>query len=204
MRKVRKGSSVHMDRRNFIKTAGAGALGVASLSWLAAAKDVFAASGNQHVYVFVSFSQVPAAINGVLHRVGMQGAGTFDPAARWVKGGGSFVHFDQNASLPKPLIATGFWEPTDFVSYDTRGLGSYGTIQPGILTMKIDLQPIGGAVHHDVTLELVCNVGAVPLLTGEEEGWNMEVPGFATFHPLNPPLGITHLSIGGVAIDRGA
>ncbi|OLC67227.1 MAG: hypothetical protein AUJ02_09220 [Chloroflexi bacterium 13_1_40CM_3_65_12] len=204
MRKAPKGSSGHMDRRNFIKTAGAGALGVASLSWLAAAKDVFAASGNQHVYVFVSFSQVPAAINGVLHRVGMQGAGTFDPAARWVKGGGSFVHFDQNASFPKPLIATGFWEPTAFVSYDTRGLGSYGTIQPGILTMKIDLQPIGSAVHHDVTFELVCNVGAVPLLTGEEEGWNMEVPGFATFHPLKSPLGITHLSIGGVAIDRGA
>ncbi len=193
-----------MDRRNFIKTAGAGALGVASWSWLASAKDAFAASGSQHEYVFVSFSQVPAPINGVLHRIGMQGAGTFDPDAGWVKGGGSFAHFDQNHTQPKPLIAAGTWEPTAFVSYDTRGLGSYGTIQPAILTMKIDLQPIGGTVHHDVTLELVCNVGAVPLLTGEEEGWHMDIPGFATFHPLSPVVGITHLSIGGLAIDRGA
>jgi hypothetical protein len=193
-----------MDRRKFIKTTGVGAFGLASLSWLATAKTAFGASSNQHVFVFVSFSQAPAPIGGVLHRIGMQGAGTFDPHAGWVKGGGSFVHFDQNTSVPKPLIATGFWEPTAFVSYDTRNLGSYGTIQPGILTMTIDLMPIGGAVHHDVMLEVVCNVGAAGLMTGEEEGWNADVPGFTTFHPLNPPLGITHLSIGGVAIDRGA
>lgn len=195
-----------MDRRGFIKTAGAGALGAASLSWLAAVKDVFAASDNQHVFVFVSFSQVAAPINGVLHRVGMQGAGTFDPHAGKVKGGGSFVHFDQNPLLPppKPLIASGMWEPTAFVSYDTKGLGHYGTIQPGILTMTIDLLPTGGPVHHDVTFELVCNVGAAGLSTGEPEGWNMTVPGFASFHPLPTPLGITHLSIGGIAIDRGA
>jgi hypothetical protein len=195
-----------MDRRDFIKTAGAGAVGVASLSWLAAAKDALAASGDQHVFVFVSFSQVtPAPSTGPLHRVGMQGAGTFDPDAGWVKGGGSFVHFDQNHPQPKPLIATGTWEPTAFLSYDTRGLGSYGTIQPGILTMKIDLQPFGEAVHHDLTLELVCNVGAVPLMTGKDEGWSMAVPGLGEFEPLSPTvLGITHLSIGGLAIDRGA
>ncbi len=192
-----------MDRRDFIKAAGVGALGMGPLSWLAA-KPVLGASNNQHVYVFVSFSQAPGPINGVLHRIGMQGAGTFDPDAGWVKGGGSFVHFNQSAPLPKPLIATGFWEPTSFVSYDTRGLGSYGTIQPGILTMTVDLMPIGSAVHHDVRLELVCNVGAVPLMTGEPEGWIADVPGFTTFHPLSPAVGITHLSIGGVAIDRGA
>src|SRR5437870_11049146 len=194
----------NMDRRTFIKAASVRSLGAAALPLLAGVKDVLAASTFQHEYFFVSFSQVSAAINGVLHRVGMQGAGTFDPHAGWVKGGGSFVHFDQNASVPKPLIATGTWEPTAFVSYDTHNLGSYGTIQPGILTMKIDLQPIGGAVHHDVTFELVCNVGPAGLMTGEEEGWSMTIPGFAIFHPLNPPLGITHLSIGGLAIDRGA
>ncbi len=70
--------------------------------------------------------------------------------------------------------------------------------------MTVDLMPTGGAVHRDVTLELVCNVGAVPLMTGEEQGWSADVPGFTTFHPLKTPVGITHLSIGGVAIDRGA
>jgi len=195
----------NMDRRTFIKAASVSSLGAAALPLLAGMKDVLAASDNQHVYVFVSFSQVPAAINGVLHRVGMQGAGTFDPHAGWVKGGGSFVHFNQaDTSVPKALIASGTWEPTAFVSYDTRNLGHYGTIQPGILTMKIDLVPSGGAVHHDVTLELVCNVGPANFQTGGEEGYELTVPGFATFHPLSPPLGITHLSIGGLAIDRGA
>lgn len=191
-----------MDRRDFIKTAGAGALGIASGTWLGAAKDAFAASPNQHIYVFVSFSQVSAPINGVLHRIGMQGSGTFDPDAGWVKGGGSFVHFDQSHSQPKPLIATGFWEPTSFVSYDTKGLGSYGTTQPGILQMKIDLTPLGGAVHHNLAFAVVCNVGAVPLMTGKDEGWYMTDPEIGTLSPTG--VGITHLSIGGVAIDRGA
>jgi hypothetical protein len=35
-------------------------------------------------------------------------------------------------------------------------------------------------------------------------GWSADVPDFTTFHPLNPPIGIAHLSIGGVGIDRGA
>jgi len=192
-----------MDRRTFIKAASISSLGAAALPLLDGVKDVLAASTFQHEYFFVSFSQVAAAVNGVLHRVGMQGAGTFDPQAGWVKGGGSFVHFDQNASVPKPLIAFGTWEPTAFVSYDTLNLGHYGTIQPGILTMKIDLHPTGGPVHH-ATLELVCNVGPAGLMTGEEEGYQLTVPGLPTFVPLNPPLGITHLSVGGLAIDRGA
>ena len=55
MKRVRSVRSMQMDRRDFIKTAGAGALGAASLSWLAA-ENVFAADGNQHEYFFVSES----------------------------------------------------------------------------------------------------------------------------------------------------
>jgi hypothetical protein len=195
----------NMDRRTFIKAAGVGSLGAAALPVLAGLKDVLAAGDNQHVYVFVAFSQVAGAINGIVHRIGMQGAGTFDPQAGWVKGGGSFVHFKQNdTAVPKQLIASGTWEPTAFVSYATQGLGHYGTIQPGILKMKVDLIPTAGPVHHDATLELVCNVGAANLMTGEDEGYQLTVPGFATFVQLIPPTGITHLSVGGLSIDRGA
>lgn len=56
-----------------------------------------------------------------------------------------------------------------------------------------------------LTLELICNVGAVPLLTGEDEGWKLlDTPAYGSFVPLSPVVGITHLSIQGVSIDCGA
>lgn len=186
-----------MDRRTFIKTAGVGSLGAAALPLLAGVEDVLAASDNQHVFVFVAFSQAPTT-GGVAPRIGMQGAGTFDPHAQWVKGGGSYVLFDQNAAKPKPLIASGTWEPTAFVSYDTKALDHYGTIQPGILTMTADV----GGLGTGLTLALICNVGAVPLLTGEDEGWTLAGTKYGKF--VQAGVGITHLSVGGIAIDRGA
>jgi hypothetical protein len=132
----------------------------------------------------------------------MDGAGTFDPDARWVKGGGNFVLFDQAKPTPKPLIFSGFWQPTAFVSYDTKDLGSFGKIQPAILTVLADFEGIGSGL----TLELICNVGAIPLLTGEDEGWKLlDTPAYGSFVPLSPVgVGITHLSVQGISIDRGA
>src|SRR5262249_41187998 len=134
-------------RRTLLKTAGFGSLAAASLPALLPSLNALARGpDNGHrIYVFVSFSQAPA-ISGVLPRIGMQGAGTFDPDAGWVKGGGSFVLFDQNHAVPKPLIASGVWEPTAFVSYDTKGLGSYGHIQPAILTVLADVEGIGSGL----------------------------------------------------------
>ena len=113
-----------LNRRNLIRRAGAaagaglllGSAGAASLpALLPSLKALPKSPDNGHrIYVFVSFSQAPA-ISEVLPRIGMQGAGTFDPDAGWVKGGGSFVLFDQNHAVPKPLIASGVWEPTGFV-----------------------------------------------------------------------------------------
>lgn len=186
-----------MDRRTFIKAAGVGSLGAAALPLLAGVEDVLAASDKQHVFVFVSFSQAPTA-GGITPRIGMQGAGTFDPDAQWVKGGGSYVLFDQGHALPKPLIASGVWEPTAFISYTTKGLGHFGTIQPGILKMRADVAGLGTGL----ILSVVCNVGAVPLLTGEDEGWELEGTKYGDF--MQTGVGISHLSVGGIAIDRGA
>lgn len=194
-----------MDRRTFIKTAGVGSLGAAALPLLAGVQDVLAASDNQHVFIFVSFSQAPTTGTVIQPRIGMQGAGTFDPHARWVKGGGSYVLFDNHAPQPKPLIASGMWEPTAFVSYDTNvqdpnnsGLTHFGAIQPGILKMTADFAGLGAGL----TLAVVCNVGAVPLLTGEEEGWELEGTPYGDFKQTG--VGISHMSVGGIAIDRGA
>ncbi len=190
-------------RRTFLKAAGLGSIAAASLPDLLSSLNAqVQRSDNGHrVFVFVSFSQAPSTILGVLPRIGMQGAGTFDPDAGWVKGGGSFVLFDQSKPTPKPLIASGFWQPTAFVSYDTKGLGSYGTIQPAILTVLADFPGIGSGL----TLKLICNSGAGGLSTGQDEGWNLlDTPAYGSFVPLSPAVGITHLSVLGVSIDRGA
>jgi len=133
----------------------------------------------------------------------MQGAGTFKVDPGWVKGGGSYVLFDQASPMPRTLLASGLWEATKFVSYTHGTLSdapTYGTIQPGILTMKANMAGLGSGL----TLVLICNVGAVPLSVGQEEGWKLMGTSFGEFEPLDPIVGITHLSIPGIAIDRGA
>jgi len=120
----------------------------------------------------------------------------FKPADKEVNGGGSYVLFDFAKPNPKPLVATGRWKARRFVSYDKRNLGSYGTIQPGILEMKADVEGIG----KNLTLAVVCNVGAVPLNTGEEEGWELSGTPYGTFKQLSPPLGLSRLSVEGFRI----
>jgi hypothetical protein len=189
-----------LNRGAFLKRAGLGTV-AASLPGALGVEAAFAGSPNgHHVYVFVSFSQASTPAGGLTTpRIGMNGAGTFDPHARWVKGGGSYVLFDQAHANPKPLVAHGLWKAKHFVSYDTKGLGSYGEIQPAILELTVDLDGLGTGL----AMTLVCNVGAVPLLTGEEEGWELEGTPFGDFHPLSPVVGITHLSVEGISLMRG-
>lgn len=69
-------------------------------------------------------------------------------------------------------------------------------IQPAILTLRADFDNLA----NGATLELICNVGAVPLLTGEEEGYVLEGTPYATFKQLSRVVGITHLSVAGERI----
>jgi len=197
-----------MNRKAFLAKAGAGTAAAASLPALLGAQAAFASPSNGHrVYTFVSFSQAPTS-GGVQPRIGARGSGTFDPHAGWVKGGGTFVLFNNAASgTPKPILASGNWDPTEIVDYDTKGLGHYAGIQPAILTVKADWEGIGSGL----TMELVCNVGPAGLATGEEEGWFLEDTPWGDFHPVvitagtvSVPLGITHLSVEGVSTDQGA
>jgi hypothetical protein len=148
--------SSQMNRKSFLKRAGAGSVAAASFPALFGAQAAFAGASNGHrFFFFVAFSQAPA-MGAVLPRIGAQGGGTFDPDAGWVKGGGTYVLFDQNTpGVPKQILATGEWEPTTIVSYDTKGLGSYALIQPAILTVEADWEGIGSGLM----MEMVCNVG---------------------------------------------
>jgi len=189
-----------IDRRTFVKTAAAGSFAAASLplfgTSLALARDEQEEGDGHRIFVFVSFSEASAALGLARPRIGMTGAGTFKPAARQVNGGGSYVLADQAVGVPRPLVASGRWMAREFVNYDTKGLASYGTIQPGILMMKADIEGIG----EGLTLAVVCNVGAQGAagFTGEEEGWELMGTPYGTFHQTG--VGISHMSIEGFTI----
>ncbi|HEV2013644.1 MAG TPA: twin-arginine translocation signal domain-containing protein [Candidatus Dormibacteraeota bacterium] len=197
--------SKRIDRRTFVKTAAAGSVAAAALPLLgtsiALAGDSDDDDGGSRIYVYVSFSQAPAAKGLAQPRIGMSGAGTFQPAAKRVNGGGNYVLFDNAVAIPKPLVASGRWKARRFVSYTTKDLASkdlapYGTIQPGILKMTADVEGIG----KGLALTVVCNVGAQGPAgaTGEEEGWELEGTPYGTFHQAG--VGISHLSIEGFRI----
>jgi hypothetical protein len=186
-----------IDRKGFLKKAGVGTVAAASIPGLLAS-EAFAQAGHGvgRVYTFVSFSQAPPSGHIAQPRIGMRGCGDFDETLRTVTGGGSYVFFDNAKPVPKPLIRSGRWRATQFVSYDTKGLPPYGNIQPGILTVLADVEGIGSGLE----MEIVCNVGPAGLSTGEEEGWFLMGTRYGTFMPLSPPVGITHLSIRGFSI----
>ena len=186
-----------LDRKGFLKRAGLVA-GAASLPSLLTAETAFGEHGHGtgRIYDFVSFSQAPTSGHVAQPRIGMRGCGNFDETTQRVDGGGSFFLFDNALPVPKPLILFGRWRATTFVGYDTKGLPSYGPVQPGILELLADVEGLGSGL----SMEIVCNVGPGGLLTGEEEGWQLRGTPYGDFMPLSPPVGITHLSARGFGI----
>jgi hypothetical protein len=186
-----------IDRKDFLKKAGVGTVAAASIPALFASEAFGQVGhGTGRVYTFVSFSQSPPSGHIAQPRIGMRGCGNFDETLRTASGGGSYVFFDNAKPVPKPLIKAGSWRATAFVSYDTKGLPSYGGIQPGILTVLANVDGIGSGLE----LEIVCNFGPGGLLTGEEEGWYLSGTPYGKFSALSPPVGITHLSTRGFSI----
>ncbi len=187
-----------MDRRSFLKKAGFGSIALGSAPALASMLAIPAAAGDKRKgdrqSTFVAFSQA-RTVGGVQHRVGMNGKVLFNPEKERVRGGGNFVHFNNAApGTPKPILATGLWEADEFVSWD-HNVGTYDHINASILQLDITLLPDGGEAT-EATLRLICNIGVAGLLTGEPEGFVLTIPGapFGPFRPLDPPVGLTHIS----------
>ena len=181
-----------MDRREFVKRTGIASVGLGALgaspAALAARPGFPKGNGHQH-FSLVALSRVAELVDGVDHRIVVEGAGSFKPAVAHADGGGNFVHLDWLDPLAGP-IASGKWEVTDFIDYSDP-VGDYGRVRASILTVSVTLRPDAGG-SLDGTLEIACNVGFAGILTGKPEGFELSVAGLDFDTPF---VGLTHISI---------
>ncbi|HUP53268.1 MAG TPA: hypothetical protein VM198_12375 [Longimicrobiales bacterium] len=182
-----------MDRREFVKRAGVGSVGLGALAAspvALAGRPGFPKGGGHQHFTLVALSRAAPVGDGIDHMMILEGSGTFKASPGHADGGGNFIHFDFAAPGTSP-IASGKWEVTDFLSYSTP-VGDYGRIRASIVTVRVELQPdAGGSLAG--TLLVACNVGFVPLLTGQPEGFKLSVDGSLDFNA--PFLGLTHIGI---------
>lgn len=185
-----------MDRRQFITHAGIGSLGLGALAVTPTALAGYRrGDGHQH-FTLVALSGTSAAESGFDHVLLLEGAASFKAKNGQVdrEGGGNFAHIRFTPAFPmgQQLVASGKWEPTGFVSY-TSNLPDYGRLRPSILVVTVDLHPdAGGSLAG--TLQVICNVGFAGLLTGQPEGFRLNLPG-AGINFDTPLVGLTHISI---------
>ena len=177
-----------INRRGFLRKAGLGAIALGSVPVLAEtlATRAFADEETTTGFIFAAVSVGPT-IDGVLHTVVMDGAGTITPSN--VEGGGAFDHLNNaaTAGFPRPFFAQGTWKAKRLVSFDV--FGKYGLFTAGVLTMDVELRrELPSRLVVPASLQVVCNVPFVPILTGKPEGFSLTVDGLA-FHPSG--MGIT-------------
>src|SRR5260370_20585631 len=111
-----------MTRRGFLRKAGLGAIAVGSVRVLAEtlATRAFADEETTTGFIFAAVSLGPT-IDGVVHTIVMDGAGTITPSN--VEGGGAFNHVNtaSTAGFPRPFFAPGTWKSKRLVSFDNPG-----------------------------------------------------------------------------------
>ncbi len=189
-----------MDRRAFLKKAGLGSIALGSAPALASILATPALAGNrgngERHATFVALSKAET-VDGVDHHAILEGRVSFNPEAGTATGGGMFLHFDNApAGTPKPILECGKWETTRFVSWD-HDSGRFCRINSSILELGINLVPDSGEPAVEATLRLICNIGPAGITTGEREGFVLTIPDapFGSFRPLEPQVGVTHISI---------
>lgn len=186
-----------MDRRQFVKHAGVGSLGLGALAASPTALAGFRkGNGHQH-FSLVALSGTSVAESGEDHVLVLEGAGSFKAKNRQVdrEGGGNFVHVRFTPAFPmgQQIVASGKWEVSRFVSYTRGGLPDYGRVRPSILVVTVELQPdAGGSLAG--TLQVICNVGFAGISTGQPEGYRLNIPA-AGINFDTPLVGLTHISI---------
>ena len=182
-----------IERREFIKRAGAGSAALAAFPVLADAAWAHDERDNGRRRVYFQALSGQAATLGGGETILMSACGSFGP--RSVRGGGEFIHFDGRGPLPsRDFIATGSWRATRFLSF--QEIGTWGVGVAGVLEMLIKLIPCDGPTIRGATLKIVCNLGPAGLVTSpfQQEGFTLTVPGVPPFSPFTPNIGLTLLT----------
>jgi hypothetical protein len=180
-----------VDRRSFLQRLGIGSLAVGSIQVLGrpALAHLESDDGNQRHFRFVALSFPPVA--EPTEAMVMEGSGIFGGGV--LQGNGDFQHI----SWPPPstLLGHGLWKKKKLLDYE-RGFGSFGEIDAGILTLQIRMLPAKGTGvdPFNAELRIACNVGPAGISTGLPEGFTLTLPDGTTFAPIDPPLGLTHIS----------
>jgi hypothetical protein len=179
-----------MERKEFLKRAGAGAVVAASapaFADVAWAHDDDDGDRRTRFYFQVVSGQASAINLG--DSIVMSGCGSFHESK--VRGGGEFVHFDGTKIPSRDFIATGSWKAKRVLSF--QEIGMWGVAVAGILELRVNLIPCEGRAIHGATLKVVCNIGPAGIVTSpfQQEGITLTVPGLAPFAPFTPNLGLT-------------
>jgi len=134
-----------VNRRKFLKSAGAGTIALGSLPSLAG-KAWAGGDDEQKGFHFVVVSFGPAP-----NRLQITGDGTFDVEGN-VEGGGSFDNFLAVPPPPDPFgsLGSGTWKARKFVSFTLPTVtapgapdATHGVFQGGILKLRADFHPVG-------------------------------------------------------------
>jgi len=173
-----------------------------------------AAEDSVRYFTFVALTRADAG-DDKKHTIGGGGSGVFDADTGWVRGGGTFEHFDFGAEgVPKPHLGSMKWEATRVVSFTpctppdtctTPGETTYGHITAGVVELEVDLYPAGGEKIAG-TLTVICNVGFAGIVNKDPasgdplpEGYFLAFThpelGAVEFKPLDPIIGVTHIGV---------
>jgi hypothetical protein len=175
-----------IERRELLKRAGVGSVALAAFPALGGTAWAHDRECGRTRFYFQALSGQAATVGGG-ESIIMNGCGSFSDRA--VRGGGEFVHFDGTKIPSPPVIATGSWRATRFLSFTE--IGTFGVNVSGILEIEIKLVPCDGPVVRHASLVVVCNIGVAGLMTGRPEGFTLTVPGMKPFSPFHPELGLT-------------
>jgi hypothetical protein len=154
--------------------------------------QALAAEDENFTFRFVTVSTAGIDPDGVHHEIGMNGDGQINGSEGGVEGGGSFVHYNNDPTLPtpKPLIATGTWEVEDLISFTLTDSpdNPFGRYASGILEAKVRLFPDDGPEEGvPARLKVVCNLGFAGVSTGLPEGVFLKIPEVDRFEPATFP-----------------
>jgi len=106
--------------------------------------------------------------------MGVFGSGWVSGSQVW--GSGIFQHSNNADPLPRPVLAGGTWAARRLVNWSNAG--SWGAFTAGILELEVELgRQVPSSAAIPARLKIVCNLGAVPISTGQHEGFVLSIPG---------------------------